>query len=132
MERGVAIGGGQQEADLLIGRKAVAHHVNLVIGVAGEHMQRRVEAEDFLDDRGKGHFGKGGGGRKAAMLQQGFHPIAQRMHRGLMPGVEKKDAGADHLIRRQPRAFFFGGDQMGDEVIGRLRAALVDIAAQEA
>ena len=46
---GVAVGGTQQQRNLIAAFEGMAENLNLFIGIAGEHMQRRIEAQDFLD-----------------------------------------------------------------------------------
>ena len=89
-------------------------------------MQSRVKAQNFFDQ------GLGIGHRPLrARFQHQFHPVANRVHGGFMPCVQKQDAGGDQLIRREAFAVLFGGDQVGDQIIRRLGAALFNIAAQE-
>ena len=46
---GVAVGGGQEQRHLIAAVEGVAHDLNILIGPTGEHVQRRVEAQNFLD-----------------------------------------------------------------------------------
>jgi hypothetical protein len=48
-----------------------------------------------------------------------------------MARVQQQDAGRDHLVGGQPRAVLLRRDQGRDQVVARLGAAAVDIAAHE-
>ena len=61
--------------------------------ITREHMQRRIKAQNFLNQ-----FGGDWPGDPA--LQHGFDAIAQRMHRGLMSSVQNENSGGDQLIFR--------------------------------
>ena len=127
---GVAVGGGQQRGDLIAALEGVAHDLDILISPAGEHVQGGVKAQHFLNRGVGGGFGVGQGAGSAG-FQQSFDAIADGVNGCLMPGVQKEDAGGDQLVSGQTVALGFGGDQMGDQVITRVLAAGLDIAAQE-
>ena len=125
----VAVGGRQQQTDLVAPVKAVTQHLDRRIGVPREQVQRRIKAQQFLD-RARDPVRQQGGGR-GARFQQGLHPVAQAVHGSLVARVQQQDAGRDHLVRGQTLAVGFGGDQMGDQIVGGSGAAVAHIVAQE-
>ena len=48
--------------------------------------------------------------------------VADRVHRRLVAGVEQQHAGGDELVGVEPVAGGLGGDQLGDQVVGRAAA----------
>ena len=106
--------------------KVMAKEADIFLCDAGEDMQRRVMAQDFLDDRG-GTVGSGvdlGG-------QEQRHAIADAVHCCFVPCVQQQDAGRDHLGQGQARAVFFGGDELGDQVVGGGRTASLDVVSKK-
>ena len=92
-------------------------------------MQGRVVAQDLFN-RGVDRIGgEGAGGR--VIFQQAGDPVAKRVYRRLVPCIQQQDTRADQRIRAQFFAVFFGGDQLGDQIVTRVLATLIDIAAQE-
>ena len=81
----IAIGRGQEACHLLALVNVKAKAPGVFISKAGEEMQRRVEAQDFFD-QWRRHLTIGA-------RQERFERIAQRMHRGLMAGVEQQYTG---------------------------------------
>ena len=126
---GVTVGRSNQEADLIAAPKAVSHHLDRRVGPAGKHVKRRIIAQDLFHRGLDGGLAQGGKWRPG--LKQRLHPVADGMHRRLVPGIQQKDAGRDQLIRRQRLTRHFRRDQMGDQIIGRLRPACLDIIAQK-
>ena len=47
----VAVGGSEQAADLVAAFEIMAEQGDILVHIAGEHVQRRVVAQDFLDQR---------------------------------------------------------------------------------
>ncbi|OIQ81572.1 hypothetical protein GALL_366640 [mine drainage metagenome] len=127
--RRVAVGGGQKAGNLSALGDHAAQHLDILVGVAGEHVQRRVETQHFLHRRLDAIGREGGNG--CAGFQQGFHSDSKGMHRRLMPRVQQQDAGGDKFVGRKLLARLLGGNQVGDEVIGRTRAALFDVTPHE-
>ena len=123
----VAIGRRQHERDLVAAMEVVAEEVEFVIGIAGEHVERRVEAEDFFDGSLDGVGGEPG--RVGAMLHEAFHAVSEGVNSGFVSGIQKQDAGGDQFVGGKTGTFAFGGDQFGDEIIGGGVAAVVDIAS---
>ena len=122
----IAVGGCQQHRHLIAALKPVAEDVDIGVGPAGEHVQGGIEPQDFLDGGvGVGKCCLGAG------FQHGFDAIADGMDGRLVPRVQQQDAGGDQLVGGQPVTGCFGGDQVGDQIIGRACAALADIVAQE-
>ena len=81
----IAIGRGQEACHLLTLVNVKAKAPGVFISKSGEEMQRWVEAQDFFDQL-RCHFTIGA-------WQKRFERIAQRMHRGLMAGVEQQYTG---------------------------------------
>ena len=55
--------------------------------------------------------------------EDGGGAVADGVDRRLVAGVEQEDAGGDQLVGVEPVAFGLGGDQRGDEVVGRVGGA---------
>ena len=81
----ITIGRGQEACHLLTLVNVKAKASGVFISKSGEEMSRWVEAHDFFDQL-RCHFTVGS-------WQKRFERIAQRMHRGLMAGVEQQYTG---------------------------------------
>src|SRR5690606_34655090 len=127
--RRVAVCRGEKAGDLVAAAEAVARYLDLLVGPAGEEMERRVEAQDFLD-RPLDPFGRQRIGAVAA-LDQRLHAVAEGVDRRLVTRIEEEDAGGDQFVGGEPLALHLGRDEVGDEVVGGARAAFVHVAAQE-
>lgn len=103
-------------------------NVDRFIGIAREHVQWRIETQQFLDQTGDLIRAEG---TRGSRFDQAFHCVSKTVDGGLVPCVKQEDTGADHLVAGQFRAVFFGGNQFGDQVIARIIAAFFDIAVQE-
>ena len=100
--------------------------------VAHEHVQRRVEAQAFLDRRG-GRLGVAKKRARIAALRAGSLaralPIACTV--ASWPALSSRMQVEIKLVLGQLLAVLLGGDQLADQVVARLSAPLGDIGAQE-
>ncbi len=128
-DRGVAIGGGKEEGHLIAPFEIMPEQGDIFVGKAREHVERRIVAQDFLDGGVDPFWSEAGAVR--AGFQQRFDPIAKAVNGRLVTGVEEQNAGPDQFIRAELFAVFLGGDQLRDQIVARILAALVDIPAQE-
>jgi hypothetical protein len=126
MGRGVAVGRGEQARHLVARREAVAEDLHLLPRDAGEDVQRRVEAQDLLDRAG----GVGERGLHAR-LDQRLHPVAQAVHRRLVPRVQQQDDGRDQFLGAQPVARGLGRDQLAEQVVAGAAPPRRDHLAEE-
>ena len=58
------------------------------------------------------------------MAQQRQHAVADQVDRRLVAGDEEEDAGGEQLVLAQLVAGLLGGDEAGEHVVARRRAAL--------
>ena len=86
---GIAIGGAQQQPDPLALPQRDALVFDVLQGVAGEQMKRRVEAQQFLDERGARRRRREPATGSAG-LQQGFHAVAERVNGRLVAGFRTR------------------------------------------
>jgi len=82
----VAVGGPQEASDTVTASKAVAYHVDILVNPTREHVQWRIEPQDFLGRCRDPVRAKccGGGG----VFQQRLDAIAQGVNRRLVSGVQ--------------------------------------------
>ena len=88
---GIPVGSCQKQRHAVAALKCVAHHLDLLIGPAGEHVQRRIIAQNLFS----GRLNRIGGEGRARGLgfQQGFRAIADGMNCRFMARVQQQDAG---------------------------------------
>ena len=129
--RRVAVGGGEEAAHGVAGAEAVAEDLDVLERVAGEEVERRVEAQDFLDGGG-GRFGgrrrARAGSRPEARIAATPLPMACTV--ASWPALSSSTQVAIELLGVEAVAFGLGGDQRGDEVVGGAGAAGGDVAAR--
>src|SRR5215470_6945512 len=122
----VAIGRAEQAEYALALLHLDAAEFGVGKGHASGQLHGRIESQEFLygiaDARGLG-----------AQQMQLLHiaierqqPIADEIHRGLMPGAEQKDDVGSQLLIRQLAAFLFGLHQLAGEIIAWLAAAQIE------
>lgn len=116
--RGIAVGPGKEKRHLIAAFEIVAVECDVLIDPAGEHMQRRVVAEDFFD--------RGFMDLAVARFEHGLDAIAHGVNRGFVAGIEEQDRGGDKLVGRELGPVFLGGDELAQKVVGRRTALLVD------
>ncbi len=130
--RQVVVGCAQKQADRLAGLQGQARSdLHRLIGIAGEHVQRRIVAQAFLHRCRRFRVGAEEAPRIAALRQQGRYGVAQLVHGCLMPCVQKKNGRRDKLILAQPFAIFLRGDEQAQQIIARCGAALSGVVADE-
>ena len=128
-ERAVSVGRGQKKGNLFAALKSVSEDRDRFIRIAGEHVQRGIKTQDFLDGAVDPVWGQAG--RTKPVFKQRFHAIAKRVHGGFVTGIEQQDAGGDQFIGAQPAFGIFGGDETGDQIILWIAAPLVDVFSQK-
>ena len=129
VKRGIATRGPQHQRNFASLFQRDVAQFDILVRETLKDMQGRVVAQDLFN-RGVDRIGgEGAGGR--VIFEQAGDPVAKRVYRRLVACVQQQDARADQRIRAQFFAVFFGGDQLGDQVVTRVLATLIDIAAQE-
>ncbi len=81
--------------------------------VAGEHMQRRIEAQKLLDRRLGAVEGR-------ALFEHRLHAVAERVHGRLVAGVEQQHDRSDEFILAELSFLALRGDEVGDEIVARM------------
>src|SRR6185437_10861335 len=95
---GIAVGGAEQKADFLALEQLDAGELYLLQRVAVKEMERRIEAQQFLDRRRRRAFVCEGLARVDPLLEHELQAIADRLDRRLVTGVEQQDHGGDELV----------------------------------
>jgi hypothetical protein len=91
--------------------------------VAGEEMERRVQAQKLLDRRrrrfrvGKDRL------RVGPVFENRLRRVADGVDRRLVPGVEQKDAGRDELVLAKLALLALGDEKLADEIVASVDAA---------
>ena len=119
MRRGVAPRAGQEAAHLLPRADGDAADVDVLVGPAGEHVQRRVVPQLLLG-------GAGGIRRGLPRREQRGHGAAQRMDRGLVPRVQQQDRRRRHLAVGQGRILGLRAHEVGQQALARRGAHVLD------
>ena len=128
----IAIGGAQQQPDLLARPdRDTGFDLDRLIGVATEHVQRRVVAYAFLDGRRRSSRPGEKAARVAALVQDRADCIAGLVDRRLVARVQELDGRRRQLCIRQPVAAVPRRDQHGEQVVSGCLAPLLDIAGEE-
>lgn len=125
-DRGVTVGGTEEELHAVALGEAMAVDLDLFERDAGEDVEGRIVAEDFLDHA----FGIFGGWDHTVLEEKGG-AVADGVDGGFVACVEEEDAGGDQLVAGEFLAVLFGGDELGDEIIGGFAAAGGDVILEE-
>ena len=91
--------------------------LRFAIGVAREHVQRRVDAQALLDGLCRRLRCSKEAARVAALAEDGADRIAGLVDGRLVAGVEQQDCRRDQFVLGQFLATFLGGDQQRQEVV---------------
>ena len=75
--------------------------------ISGEKVQRRIEPQQLFDCRGSRAFVREGEPRVDALFEHRLHPVADRLDRRFVPGVQEQDHGRDQFVLAQPSAVAF-------------------------
>ena len=120
--RRIAVCRPQQEAHHVPRAEPLAGDVEILERVAGEHVERGVVSQHLLNVPGR--VGRDRSGRVGHPLENRLHAVAQRVHRGLVPGVEQQNPHRHHLVVGQAAARAVGGRrQLRQKVFSRIAAA---------
>ncbi len=127
----VAVGRAIGEGDLVADPQRLAVQFRLARDRALEALRRGVEAQRFLDrrrdQRGIGDEAAPRVGIVVQVEREHAHEARQRFH----AGHDERRRRHDDFTLAQPVAVDLGFGQMGDEIVGRVGAALRHFGAQE-
>ena len=117
----VAVGGAQEEADLVAFFERQALVFQVLESVAFEHVERGVEAEHFLaaTDGIREKVGR------FAVAQKRLHAVAERVHGGLVSGIEEKNRrGHEFVLGQRGAVLVARGEKLRKKVFAGRGAAL--------
>ena len=114
----------EQRGDLLARLEVDAGHVGRLLGGALEQVQRRVVAQELLDQPvATAGVVADVERRPVGRREPGVQAVAEAVDARLVPGVEQQHRGRHELVRRQPVAAVARLHEVGQQVVaGRLRA----------
>ena len=96
-----------------------------------EHVQRRIDAQTFLDGCGRRGVVGEEAARVAALMQDRAHRVAGLVHRCLVPGIQQQNGGGNQLVLRKPVAAFVSGNQHAEQVVARVLPSFCRMVTDE-
>ena len=122
-DRLIPVGGGHPEHDPVAGLEGHPGHLDVSGALPGEHLDRTVEAQRFVD--GLGQEGAVGPNRAVQIkADQAVEQVADEVGRRLVAGEEQVDGGDADLDIGQLVAVVVDVEGAGEKVVGRVDSLL--------
>ena len=108
---GIAVGGADRGDHQRVPGDGLSSQLYFTLRDPGGTLHRAVVAQQLLDRARQQRWIFAQSIQLIRMLEQGEEPVADQVHRGLVPGDENQHAGREQLVLAQLVALLLRGDQ---------------------